>query len=56
MKFHRIDQVQLVALLGEGKGMDAGPATHVENRSRCRWKISGENRLRPKPLEFTPTL
>ena len=50
----RIDQVDLVALRGEGKGIDSGGATHVKDYGGWRRKMPSDNRLGSKALQLAP--
>jgi len=43
MKFHGIDQMDLVSPLGEREGVGSRPAAYVKNDSRCRAQIPGQN-------------
>jgi hypothetical protein len=42
MQRHRVDQVDLVALGGQGQGVDAGGATNVQHDRGCGWQVAAE--------------
>src|SRR5580658_6676819 len=52
VKFDWVDQMHLVAHLGQRKGIDPGPTSDVENNGR-RWrKKTSEDRLGAKALQL----
>ena len=53
MKFHRVNQVHLVSLLGELEGIHPGSAAYVKNYCRCRRKMPSDDGPGTNPLEFT---
>jgi len=51
MSRHRIDQLDVIALLGEPAGVDAGTTADVEDRRGEWWQIPLQQLQRPYPFQ-----